>query len=73
MCFIEIKDFVVKRLATEAFGIELRKYCSLEEIDEDMNLDFKFEFLLTEEFSFNQPEALKKESHRQLEKKETLT
>ncbi len=52
MCFIDIKEFVVNKLCTTAFGNDLKKYCALEEIDEDLNFDFKFEFLLTEEFSF---------------------
>ena len=36
-----------------------------------MNLDFKFEFLLAEEFSFNQPELLKKETQKTIDKKES--
>ena len=46
LCLVEVIRFLNDRQSTVAFGHLLKKYCKLEEIDYDMNLDFTCEFLL---------------------------
>lgn len=52
LCFYDIQYVVNNCLCKQEFRQEILKYGKKEEIDEDMNLTYTFEFLLLKEFSF---------------------
>jgi hypothetical protein len=52
LCFYDIHSFIRRSLSTLAFKEKIEKYCGKQELDEDLNLNYTFEFLLLEEFSF---------------------
>jgi hypothetical protein len=46
MCFCDISNFVTARLSRPDFKEQVSRYCKKEEVDDDMNVNFTFEFLL---------------------------
>lgn len=46
LCFFDIRVFVNKFLVTLQFKEKIAKYCAKHEVDEDLSLDYTFEFLL---------------------------
>jgi hypothetical protein len=61
LCVLEMQMLVRERLSQEEWGQRIQKEYVHEEIDSDMNFDFKFEFLLTEELCFGLGEELFRE------------
>lgn len=61
LCVLEMQKLVRERLSEAEWGQRVQRECVVEEIDSDMNFDFKFEFLLTEELCFGLGEELFRE------------